>query len=99
MADPLYAGAMGSAADASTPVEFQDSLASLIEDRYWALLDPDNRFDRTTNAETDRDRRRLFVAIAQGIVDYLHAHPGAFRVEPSGNLPADTRIEIDRTAP
>ena len=97
MADPLYAGNMGSAASASTPIEFVNSMAQRIEDAYWALLAPEQRFDRSTNSEQDRDRRRIFVAIAQGVVEHVHDHQGAFRVEADSPLPANIRIEIDRT--
>jgi hypothetical protein len=97
MVDPLYAGKMGPAASPTTPTEFIDSMAQRIEDAYWALLAPEQRFDRSTNSEMDRDRRRIFVAIAQGVVEHMHDHQGAFRVEANSPLPTNIRIEIDRT--
>jgi len=48
--------------------------------------------------EQDRDRRRIFVAIAQGMVEHLHDHQGAFRVAADSPLPINIRIEIDRTS-
>lgn len=97
MADPLFAGKMGSAASATTPNEFVNSMAQRIEDAYWALLAPEQLFDRSTNSEQDRDRRRIFVAIAQGVVEHMHDHQGAFRVVADSALPVNIRIEIDRT--
>jgi hypothetical protein len=97
MADPLYAGKMGPATSSTTPNEFVDSMAQRIEDAYWALLAPAQRFDRSTNSEQDRDRRRMFVAIAQGVVEHMHDHQGAFRIEPDSTSPTNLRIRIDRT--
>jgi len=98
MADALHAGNMGPASAASTPNEFIGTMAQRIEDAYWALLAPEQQFDRTTNTEQDRDRRRIFVAIAQGMVEHLHDHQGAFRVAADSPLPINIRIEIDRTS-
>ena len=97
MADPLYAGKMGSANASSTPNEFLNSMAQRMEDAYWALLAAEQRFDRSTNSEQDRDRRRIFVAIAQGVVEHLKDHEGAFRIVADSNLPTNIRIQIDRT--
>lgn len=98
MAD-LKAGRMGSPASPTTPPEFAASLASAIEDAYWATLQADGKrtFDRTTNTEEDRDRRRIFVAIAQGVIGYLSANDDAFDVVGS-TVASDTRIDI-RTRP
>ena len=94
MADQLKAGKMGSAGAAATPAEFANSLAARIEDEFWALLAPERRFDRSTNSETDRDRRRLFVAIARGVVGYLRENDAAFRVLADTPLPTNTRIDV-----
>jgi hypothetical protein len=96
MADPLHAGNLGPASAATTPAEFTGSMAQRMEDAYWALLAPQQRFDRSTNSEQDRDRRRIFVAIAQGVVEHLHQHPGAFRIVADTALPTNIRIAIDR---
>jgi len=98
MAD-LKAGGMGSAAASGTPAEFASSMAEAIENAYWSSLSSDGKdtFDRSTNAETDRDRRRIFVAIAQGVVGYLAQNDDAFRVV-GPSVPANTTIDI-RTAP
>ena len=93
----LKAGAMGAASNPSTPNEFTASMAAAIEDAYWNSLAADNKltFDRSTNSESDRDRRRIFVAIAQGVTAYLHGNADAFEVRADAALPPKTRIEID----
>lgn len=98
MAD-LKAGRMGSPGSATTPPEFAASLAKAIEDAYWATLQADGKrtFDRSTNTESDRDRRRIFVAIAQGVVGYLASNDDAFDVV-GGTVAPGTRIQI-RTNP
>jgi hypothetical protein len=91
----LKAGGMGSAAWPSTPGEFASSMAQAIEDAYWSSLSADGKktFDRSTNTEGDRDRRRIFVAIAQGVVGYLAANEDAFDVVGS-TVASDTTIDI-----
>jgi hypothetical protein len=97
MGDTIKAGRMGPASEASTPTEFVNSLAQRIEDEFWDLLVPERRFDRTTNAETDRDRRRLFVAIARGVVGYFRDNEAAFRVFADSPLPDNIRIDINQS--
>jgi hypothetical protein len=96
---PLKAGAMGSSNDPSTPNEFAASMAAAIEDAYWNSLSADSMhtFDRSSNSTTDRDRRRIFVAIAQGVTGYLQAHADALEVKASGPLPLNTHIEVNVT--
>lgn len=98
MAD-LKPGRMGSSAAPVTPAEFAGSMAEAIENAYWSSLAADGKdtFDRSTNAETDRDRRRIFVAIAQGVIGFLAQNDDAFRVVGPA-VPANTTIDI-RTAP
>lgn len=93
----LKPGALGSPSDQSTPKEFVASMAAAIEDAFWKSL-PGNdadKFDRSTNTQSDRDRRRLFVAIAQGVTEHLRANAAALRVTADVPLPPNTRIEID----
>lgn len=81
MPHQIKPGQMGSPASASTPSVFADSMAAQIEAAFNALLDaedlprmPDD------NSKESRDRRRLFVAIARGIVRHLDEHRTAITV-------------------
>jgi len=100
MADALNSGGMGWPSEIGTPVHFVDSMASYIEQAYWDCLDADGKttFERGENTESDRDRRRIFVAVARGVVGYLHDHPHAFTVSGTG-LPADTIVSISTKRP
>ncbi len=91
----LKAGSMGSPNSAGTPPEFANSLAAAIEDAYWSALQADgkDRFDRSLNQDSDRDRRRIFVAIAQGVIGYLDANADAFKVV--GPAAIVTGVSID----
>jgi hypothetical protein len=81
MPDQIKPGQMGSPAAANTPSVFADSMAAHIEAAFNALLQqedlprmPDD------NSKESRDRRRLFVAIARGIVRHLDEHRTAITV-------------------
>jgi hypothetical protein len=91
---PLKPGALSSPKD---PNAFAASMAAAIEDAYCNSLAADGKsvFDRSTNTETDRDRRRVFVAIAQGVTEHLRANADALRVTADVPLPPNTHIEID----
>lgn len=95
MGDHLVAGNMGHAADASTPAEFAGSMADYIEKAYWDALDDDGKktFDRSTNTETDRDRRRIFVAIARGVLGYINDNQAAFTIASTG-LPSGSSLDV-----
>jgi hypothetical protein len=84
MADALKPGGMGQAGtDLGTmPGAFAGSMAEAMEDAFDQLLGLDSMktFARQTNASDARDRRRLLVAIAQGVVRHLVDHPEAFQV-------------------
>jgi hypothetical protein len=98
MAD-LKAGRMGPSSVTGKPADFASSMAEAIEDAYWASLVADGKdtFDRSTNSESDRDRRRIFIAIAQGVIGYLADNEDAFRVAVP-TVPSTTSVDI-RTAP
>jgi len=92
MADSLRPGGMGTAGDQPDrmPADFAGSMAMAIEDALNEILQQDNiqGFAQNTNASDARDRRRLLVAIAQGVVRHLAHHAGAFQVsfvDGSGN--------------
>jgi hypothetical protein len=69
----LKPGGMGLAIPGGTPAEFADSMAARMEEALNELLDEDGLRTLPTNdnSRETRDRRRLFVAIARGIVRHL----------------------------
>ena len=82
MGNHLDPGGMGDKSDAGKPDDFTGGMAEAMENALWNLLHNDgmNTFDTDTNSQEARDRRRLFVAIAQGIVSHLVNNAGAFQV-------------------
>lgn len=90
-------GRMGSPDAASTPSVFADSMAAQIEAAFNALLAeeglprmPDD------NSKESRDRRRLFVAIARGIVRHLDERRSAITVTvPDGGGTVSPEFDID----
>jgi hypothetical protein len=97
MADSIKPGQMGTPAAAGTPAVFANSMAAHIEAAFNALLEqeglprmPDD------NSKESRDRRRLFVAIARGIVRHLDQHRTAITVTlPAGGGTASPQFDID----
>jgi hypothetical protein len=64
--------------------DFANSMAKAIEDELNALLSLDGLPTLPTTPITDReirDRRRLFVAIARGVVRHLRDHGAAIDVQ------------------
>ena len=61
---------------------FTNSLADEIEKQLDALMQGDDLppLNMDANDRSVRDRRRLFVAIARGIVSHLAANPDAFKI-------------------
>lgn len=61
---------------------FADSMAEAIEQELDALMAADNlpHLDIDASQTAVRDRRRLFVAIARGVVRHLAAQRGAIKV-------------------
>jgi hypothetical protein len=77
-----------------TVAHFTDSLAEAIENAMkmeWRAVKGE-----TLPAEGQDDRRVLFVAIAQGILDYLKDHQADFNLVPPAGEPAHT---MDLRAP
>jgi hypothetical protein len=94
---PIKPGRMGSPDWPSTPAVYADSMAAQIEAAFNALLAeeglprmPDD------NSKDSRDRRRLFVAIARGIVRHLDEHRDAITVTvpPDGGT-VSAELDID----
>ncbi len=81
MAEFLKAGGLGSASDSGIPADFAGSMAKEIEDALNALLVSEGRDPVSTeNTTATRDRRMMFVAIAQGVVNHLVKNNEAFVV-------------------
>jgi hypothetical protein len=94
---PIKPGRMGSPAAAATPGVFADSMAADIESAFNALLaDEDLPRVPDDNSKESRDRRRLFVAIARGIVRHLDEHRSAITVTvPDGGGTVSPEFDID----
>jgi hypothetical protein len=76
--------------------DFANSMAAAMEDALNQLLVAQGRTAVSTDdtAET-RDRRVLFLAIAQGIVRHLAANQDAFVIEDDGGIPlANHHVKI-----
>lgn len=72
MADEIKPGSM---------LEFSNSMAAEIEDELDALMTADGLPSiKDAAAENRRDRQRLFVAIARGVVKHLQDQKGAIKV-------------------
>lgn len=68
MATELYAG---------TLTDFDDSMASAIEDALADLLGP----LPTAPEKVVHDRRALFIAISRGVINHLASKQAALRIE------------------
>jgi len=95
----LKPGGMGDKTDPSKkPAEFAGSMAEAMENAFNGLLGSENppmkTFKVDTNTPEARDRRRMFVAIAQGVVRHLKDHAGALAIEDSLNNVIDWHIDI-----
>jgi hypothetical protein len=73
---------MGDSTDPAKPSEFAGSMAEAIENALLTLLTSDGiqGFATDTNSQDARDRRRLLVAIAQGVLGHMAAHPQALQI-------------------
>lgn len=90
MGDTLKAGTLGPESwDGSFPTftdkmppQFRNSMAAAIEAALNDALDDDGKptFETEDNSAETRDRRVLFVAIAQGVINYLNSNEAAFKV-------------------
>ena len=80
---------------AGTQADWTGSLAELIEQRLDALLLADDLPGLPDGPEEQvRGRRHLFLAIAQAVVEHLHANPDAFVLRDS---PRQNLLRIERT--
>src|SRR5215467_1916534 len=92
----LKPGGMGAQGGSTTPPEFAGSMADAMETALNKLLFNDgiNQFDVNTNSEEARARRRLFVAIAQGVVRHLKDNADALWIENVLNVKLPRHIDI-----
>jgi hypothetical protein len=90
-------GAMGSSADPNTkPPEFAGSMAEAIENALNDALSGDGMktFAVNVNTQEARDRRRIFVAIAIGVVKYLKDNTDALSIFDASSNPTGDSIVI-----
>jgi hypothetical protein len=89
---------MGSAADPlnARPPDFANSMAEAMDSAFRELLvlEGMTAFEIDTNAKEARDRRRLFVAIAQGVIRHLKDQGAALTVVTATNVPTGERIQV-----
>jgi hypothetical protein len=100
----LKAGQMGDPAETGMPLAFQNSMAAAME----AALDRVRQAEGfpalvlNSNSSDDRDRRLIFVAIAQGMVEYLKANRDALTItvpSPLPTLPFTRSLDIAQADP
>ena len=84
MGTQLKAGNLTPSPDPNDPA-FTDSMAHEIEKALNTLMTNDHLPELSMDAsdQSVRDRRRLFVAIARGVVKHLVDNPGAFVIKTS----------------
>ena len=90
---PLKPGEMGpETPDDVTPGEFAGSMAAAMEEALNALLVADGlpELELNDNSKETRDRRRLFVAIARGVVRHLSERSDSLKIAVP-DLPGPTR--------
>ena len=91
-------GGMGSNSDPSVkPPEFVSSMAEAIEDAMNDLLSQEvmTTLPVNTNSREARDRRRMFVAIALGMMRYLQNNMDGLEIFDSLNNPTGLRIQMN----
>jgi hypothetical protein len=96
MGNQLRPGGMGpQTPETGKPADFTNSMAEAMETALNDLLAADGKDTFTTddNSPDTRDRRRLFVAIARGMVEHLSENQGAFVIKYTGN-PTEENVVI-----
>lgn len=93
----LKAGGLGSPSDPAVPAAFANSMAAAMESAINALLSAEGHAEvAVDNSPESRDRRILFLAIAQGVVNHLADNQDAFRIRNSNGDPVGLHIEIGK---
>jgi hypothetical protein len=94
----LKPGGMGKASDplSAKPPDFANSMADAMDSAFHALLAAEgmSSFEVKTNSKEALDRRRIFVAIAQGVVRHLKDHGKALIVVNTLNNPTGETIQL-----
>jgi len=94
----LKPGGMGLASEPQNakPGDFASSMADAMDKAFHQLLsaEPMRTFETDTNSKDARDRRRLFVAIAQGIVRHLRDNADALLIKDASNNVVNIHIDI-----
>jgi len=93
----LKPGGMGSKLNPNVkPVEFANSMAEAIENALNDTLTADGMktFAVNTNSQEARDRRRLFVAVAVGVVAYLKHNTNALTILDALSIPTGDSILV-----
>jgi len=95
MPTQIKPGGMGLPGGGGTPSAFADSMAAAIESELNLLLQaeglPKLALDNSTET---RDRRRLFVAIARGVVRHLNERREAIDVVDSDGVTSSPTFDI-----
>jgi len=94
----LRPGNMGSPTEPANakPVDFVNSMADAMDTAFNSLLQQEgSHFELNTNSKEARDRRRIFVAVAQGVVRHLKDNSHALRVVTARDVPTGERLVID----
>jgi hypothetical protein len=100
MTDKLRPGGMGLKDPGGTngpkPGDFVNSMAEAMENALNQLLakEPMDKLPVDNNSDESRNRRRLFVAIAQGVVRHLHDHQDALEIHDAADKPTGLKISI-----
>lgn len=96
MGSILKPGAMGSKSVPDTPEEFADSMAADMEAVLNELLEEEH-MDRLPddNSTETRDRRRLFVAIARGIIEHLDRNRFGIEIELPSSIKVSPTFKIE----
>ena len=102
MPDQIRPGNMGKASERqdAKPKDFANSMADAMDTAFRNLLlaESMNGFDLDTNSQEARDRRRFFVAIAQGVVRHLKDHGNALLVVTNTGVPTGEAIQVQTDA-
>ena len=98
MPTPLKPGAMGSPEHLGLPPEYADSMAAAIEAELNRLLQAEAlpQLPVDDNSQETRDRRRLFVAIARGVLRHFDERRESITVLRIDGTTVPPVLDIDR---
>lgn len=75
---------------------FDSSLAAEIEKQLNQLLFDDGIQQLPTDDSPEtRDRRRMFVAIARGVIQHLYDNRGSIKIDFGGGVTRSPSLEVD----